>query len=86
MANAVYAMCALTSLWCIYLLIQGYRRGPTTLLFWSIVCFLGMAINNILLVVDFIILPTTIDLSLLRTAIGLMAVSAMAFGLIRETV
>lgn len=85
MSNAVYVMCALTSLGCVYLLMRSYHRNPTALVFWSIVCFWGLALNNILLVIDLILLPASTDLSLIRTCVGCLAVSAMAFGLIWET-
>ncbi|HEX7809454.1 MAG TPA: DUF5985 family protein [Thermoanaerobaculia bacterium] len=44
------------------LLYRGYRRSHTRLLFWSAVCFVGLAANNVLLIVDLRVVPA-IDLS-----------------------
>ena len=52
MAELVYGLCALTSAGCAALLFQGYRRSGTRLLFWSSLCFAGLALNNALLFVD----------------------------------
>lgn len=84
MAEIVYALCALTSTMCAVLLFRGYRRTKTGLLLWSSLCFAGLALNNVLLFVDLVILPTTIDLSLLRSAEAVAAMAALLIGLIRE--
>ena len=84
MASAVYALCSVTSLLCAVLLLRAYRRHRTRLLLWSSVCFVGLAINNTLLFVDLVMVPT-IDLSLLRGVTGLGSVLALLFGLIWET-
>ena len=49
MASVVYALCALTSLACAVLLLRAYRRSWARLLFWSGLCFVGLALNNVLL-------------------------------------
>ena len=56
-AAIIYTLCALTALACAYLLLQGYRRGGYRLLLWSGLCFAGLTINNLLLVIDKLILP-----------------------------
>jgi hypothetical protein len=81
MAEFVYALCALTSIACVVLLMRGYRKRRTRLLFWSALCFVGLAINNILLLVDLYVVPN-IDLFLLRTGVALAAVCVMLYGLI----
>ena len=83
MAELVYGLCALTSAGCAALLLQGYRRSGTRLLFWSSLCFAGLALNNALLFVDLVVVPE-IDLRLLRSAIALSATSVLIFGLIWE--
>ncbi len=83
MAELVYGLCALTSAGCAALLLQGYRRSGTRLLFWSSLCFAGMALNNALLFVDLVVVPE-IDLRLLRSAVALSATSVLIFGLIWE--
>jgi hypothetical protein len=52
---------------------------------WSALCFLLLAVNNLLVVVDLVILPTTIDLSPLRHLASLAAVSVLLFGFVWET-
>jgi hypothetical protein len=82
MAAMVYLLCALTSILCATLLIRAYRGNGARLLFWSSLCFIGLALNNVLLFVDLIVLPTEIDLRPLRNIIGLVAIAIMLFGLI----
>ncbi len=81
MAAAVYLLCALTSMVCAALLIRAYRGNHARLLFWSSLCFIGLALNNVLLFVDLVLVPQ-IDLRMLRNAVGVVAISIMLFGLI----
>ncbi|HXE02663.1 MAG TPA: DUF5985 family protein [Hyphomicrobium sp.] len=85
MAAIIYGLCALTALTCAYLLLQGYRRGGYRLLLWSGLCFVGLTINNLLLVVDKLILPADIDLSLWRNATVLLSMAVLLYGLIWDT-
>ena len=57
MAEFVYALCAGTSILCVIMLFRGYLASRTQLLFWACLCFAGLAVNNLLLFVDLIILP-----------------------------
>ncbi len=84
MAEFVYVLCALTSTACAVLLLNGYRRSKTKLLFWSGLCFVGLAINNAVLVVDLMVVPT-VDLSLVRSGTALAAMMVLLFGLVRES-
>lgn len=81
MAGAVYILCAVTSLLCAGLLVRGYRRSRSRLLLWSSLCFAGLAVNNILLVVDLLII-TTVDLSLPRALAGAASVTILVAGLV----
>jgi hypothetical protein len=81
MAEFVYSLCALTSLVCAVLLLRGYWMRRTRLLFWSALCFIGLALNNALLLVDLYVVPGT-DLFFLRTGIALVAICLMLYGLI----
>lgn len=85
MAELVYAACAATSLTCAWLLIRSYRESRVRLLFWSSLCFAGLALNNILLFVDLVIIREAADLLLLRTLVAVVALSMLLFGLIWET-
>lgn len=81
MATSVYALCMLTSALCAVLLFRAYRRTPTRLLLWSSFSFVGWAVANALVFVDLVMLPN-IDLSVLRTAASVVAVSLLLYGLI----
>jgi hypothetical protein len=84
MAPLIYSLCALTSLACCILLWRGWRAGGNRLLFWSALCFAGLVVNNLLLVIDKVVLPTQVDLQTWRLASGFLAVSLLLFGLIWE--
>lgn len=84
MAEVVYSLCALTSLSCAILLIRQHRRAPTTLLLWSAIGFSGFTANNILLVIDLLLLPDSIDLWTFRTVVMVLSYAVLLFGLIWE--
>jgi hypothetical protein len=84
MANVVYSLCALTSIVCAVLLIQGFLRTKTRLLLWSSLCFVGLVVNNLLLVVDRIFVPD-VDLYTMRSLSALAAMALLAYGLIWES-
>ena len=82
MASVIYALCALTSLACATLLLRGYLRSRVRLLWWSGLCFVGLFLNNALLVLDARI---TQDLSVARTLPALAGVALLLYGLIWES-
>jgi hypothetical protein len=84
-AAIIYGLCSLTALACAYLLLQSYRRGGYRLLLWSGLCFAGLTINNLLLIIDKLILPADIDLSLWRNASVLVSMAVLLYGLIWDT-
>jgi len=83
MAEAVYFLCALTSVLCAATLYRGYRIHRTMLLFWSSLCFAGLALNNILTFVDLVIIPG-IDLSVWRSGIAIISMAVLIYGLLWE--
>lgn len=83
MAEAVYLLCALTSAACAVLLVRGYRRSRSRLLLWSSLCFVGLAANNAILVVDRLIVPD-IDLSAWRLVPAVIGVGVLVYGLVTE--
>lgn len=82
--TVVYALCAITSVACAWLLLRSYARSRFRLLLWSGLCFAGLAINNILLFIDVRILPD-VDLSVWRTIPAVLAVLVLLYGLVWET-
>jgi hypothetical protein len=81
MAAFVYILCALTSSVCAALLLNSYRRTGLRLLFWSGACFVCLAIGNVLLFVDRIVLPH-VDLLFWRNSVVLIGLLLLVYGLI----
>ena len=79
----IYLLCVITSLLCAYLLARAYRRGKTRLLIWSALCFALLAINNLVLAADVLLLPDN-DLSLLQILTSLSAVGVLLYAFIWE--
>jgi len=85
MAELTYVLCGATSILCAVLLARGYVRTRTRLLMWSTLCFVGLAINNILLFVDLVVFPgPEIDLRAIRSGSALISVLLFVIGLIWE--
>ena len=83
MAETIYSLCTLTSLACAWLLLRSYRRTGHRLLFWSGLCFAGMTLNNLLLLLDKLVFPDA-DLLTVRLAAALVALLLLLYGLIYE--
>lgn len=83
MAALIYSLCALTSLGCAVLLLRSYARTRFKLLFWSGLCFAGLTVNNVVLVLDRFVF-TDVDLSTSRLWIAAAAIALLVYGLIWE--
>jgi hypothetical protein len=83
MAELIYSLCALTSLACAGALLHAWQRTRHRLLMWSGWCFLGLFINNILLVLDKLAFPD-LDLSVLRLVTALVSLCLLLYGLVYE--
>jgi Family of unknown function (DUF5985) len=83
-AGSIYVLCALTATLCAALLLQSYARSGYRLLLWSGMCFAGLALNNLLLLFDKLIVPN-IDLSLWRSSVALLAMCILLYGLVWDT-
>jgi hypothetical protein len=81
MAEAVYLLCAVTSVACAVLLLRAYLRTRTRLLLWSGLCFAGLGLNNVVLVVDLILVPDT-DLSTWRLVPAAVGIVLLVYGLV----
>jgi hypothetical protein len=84
MAGLIYGLCALTALLCSCLLLQGYRRNRYRLLLWGGLCFAGLTINNVLVVMDELVMQS-VDLSTWRLAMALTSMLVLLYGLIWDT-
>lgn len=84
MADIIYVLCTLTSIVCAVLLLRGYKQSRLRLLFWCGLCFVGLALNNILLIIDVKTPSDVLDLSHVRSLPAVAGVLVMIFGLIWE--
>lgn len=84
MAALTYFLCALTCLAAFILLLRSWFATKYRLLFWSALCFAALSVNNILLVVDKLVLPTQVDLTTPRLLAALAGVALLLFGLVWE--
>jgi hypothetical protein len=83
MVVAIYSLCTLTCVACFALLLRAWVASRARLLFWSAMCFAGLSVNNLLLVIDKLLLPA-VDLSVWRLVAALLAMLLLLFGLIWE--
>ncbi len=79
--TAVYLLCFVTSSACAVLLARNYRRTAARLLLWSALCFGLLALNNLVVIIDLLVLPDR-DFRLARLLLSLGAVGVLLFGFI----
>lgn len=83
MGPYVYILGVLVTLACSILLMRGYLRGRKKLLLWSSICFLGLSISHVFVILDLVVLP---DINFypwrLGSAAGAMLI--LLYGLIWE--
>jgi hypothetical protein len=81
MAQIIYFLCAAAAFICAFLLLRAYLRSQYRLLLWSGLCFVGLTLNNLILVLDKVVLVGS-DLSIWRTSVALIAMAVLLYGLI----
>jgi hypothetical protein len=84
MAATIYTLCLFSSAACAWLLIRSFARTGTRLLLWSAACFVLLALNNFLVVLDLVLIGAALDLSLIRQIISLAAVVVLLYGFVWE--
>lgn len=85
MAEIVYSLCGVGSVLCAWMLMRGYRKDRSQLLLWSSICFGFLALNNIVLVFDLVLLPEIeFSGSFWRNMMAAIAGSTLLYGLIGE--
>lgn len=82
--SAVYVLCLLTSLVAMWLLLRGYRQSRSRLLLWSAAAFIAFALNNLMLFLDLVVLPLSIDLRSGRALTALVGVGILLYAFIWE--
>jgi len=80
----LFGFAALTSVGCLYLLFRGYFRTGMRLLFWTALCFVFLSVNNVALFIDTIVLPTQVDLRLVRSIAALSGIACLLYAFIWE--
>ncbi len=84
MAGVIYGLCALTAFICAGVLLKAYHNSKYGLLLWGGLCFIGLTLSNILLVMDKLFFPL-IDLSVWRYLITLLSMLVLLYGLIWDS-
>ena len=82
MGALIYGLCAVAALAVATLLLRAFGRSGYRLLLWSGLCFVGLTVNNLIRVLDKVVYPTSVDLSVARSSVALASVSVLLFGLI----
>ncbi len=82
-ALMVYILSALVSAACAVLLFRAHRRAPSTLLWSAGMCFAGLALNDVGLIVDVFVLPD-VDLIAVRSLPALAGLAILVRALVRE--
>ena len=82
-ATVVYFLCFATSAGCGALLVRSYFRTRAKLLLWTASCFVLLALNNFLVVLDMVFLPN-IDLQFARLSANLAALAVLIYGFVWE--
>ena len=83
MDKLVYTLCSATALLCAGLLVRGYLQTRARSLLWSGLCFAGLTLTNLVLIFDRYVY-TSVDMSLWRLAIALVATLLLVIGLLME--
>lgn len=81
MQGLVYILCAGTALASALLLMRGFLQNRTRLLLWCSLFFCGLFLENLVLFVDRVTGPE-IDLTSIYSAIALVGVSLLLYGLV----
>jgi len=79
----LYSLAILASLACTLLLARGYLERRYSLLLWSAICFGFLTLNNVVLFLDMLVVPS-MDLRLWRLIAALAGVLCMLYAFIWE--
>ena len=82
-ASAVSVLCALAAFACAVLLFRSWRASRARLLLWGALCFTGLMLNNVLLVID--MRMDSVDLAAIRLVPALVGVGLLIYGLVRDS-
>jgi hypothetical protein len=80
----VYLLCLATCIACTVLLIRSWLRSRTPLLMWMAISLVFLALNNLLVVIDLLLIPD-VDLTMWRLLAALAAGVILIVGFVWET-
>jgi hypothetical protein len=83
MGPAVYIIGVVVTFCCGVLLMRAYANVRKRLLLWSGICFFGLAVSNLLVFLDLVILPD-VDLYRWRLITAAVAMLLLVYGLVWE--
>jgi hypothetical protein len=83
-AETVYLLCFFTSAAVAVMLLRAYFRSRARILLWSGLGFVGLCLNNLLLVVDMMVIQS-VDLSVIRNIPAVLGMAILVYGLIWDT-
>jgi hypothetical protein len=81
MAGLIYGLCSLTAFLCAWLLLRAYLQSRYRLLLWGGLCFVGLTLNNVLVILDEFFVPFT-DLFTWRLVAAFVSLQILLYGLI----
>lgn len=85
MGTLVNVLGTLTAALCAVLLLRAFVRVKKRLLLWSGLCFAGLTVSNVLLLIDMLIIPPDITIYVWRLGIAAMSLLLLLYGLIWES-
>jgi hypothetical protein len=81
----LFLLAIATSFGCTVLLYRSYLDSRLRILLWSALCFVCLTANNVILFIDVVMLPATVDLRIARHTVALVGMLFMLYGFIRES-
>jgi hypothetical protein len=85
MASVVYILVTLITFLCAILLLRAYRNVGKRLLLWSGLCFAGLTVSHVLLFIDLVVAPASIDIYVPRLATAAASMLLLIYGLVWES-
>lgn len=85
MASVVYILSSITCFICTVLLIRSYMSSRVRLLYWSALCFSALTVANVLLFIDLVVFPNSVDLRVWRLGVTLGGLMALLYGMILKS-
>jgi hypothetical protein len=82
-AVLVYGLCAVLSAAVAALLWRSQRIARSRLVGWTALCFSGLTVSNLLLVLDKLVLVDA-DMTVLRQSVSLASIGVLLYGLVYE--